>query len=104
MTMGTLGKGLIAVWMTAGLCYVFLKLPAAVGFADPELARMITLHLPCAYVAVILAFVSGWHAIQFLRTPLTSVGRQGPGRGEPRSAVLPAHDRHGFVLREGAMG
>ena len=66
--LGTLGKGLIAVWMAAGLSYVFLKLPAAVGFANPELARMITLHLPCAYVAVILAFVSGWHAIQFLRT------------------------------------
>jgi heme exporter protein C len=28
---------------------------------------MVTLHLPCAYVAVIAAFISGWHAIVYLR-------------------------------------
>ena len=66
--LGTLGKGLIAVWMTAGLGYVFLKLPPAVGFNDPELARIVTLHLPCAYTAVILAFVAGWHAMRYLKT------------------------------------
>lgn len=66
--LGTLGKGLIAVWMAAGLCYVFLKLPPAVGFNDPELARIVTLHLPCAYTAVILAFVAGWHALRYLKT------------------------------------
>jgi heme exporter protein C len=62
-----LGKGVLFLWMSAGLAYVFLKLPAAVGFASPELARMVTLHLPCAYVAVIAAFISGWHAIVYLR-------------------------------------
>jgi heme exporter protein C len=62
-----LGKGVLFLWMSAGLAYVFLKLPAAVGFANPELARMVTLHLPCAYVAVIAAFISGWHAIVYLR-------------------------------------
>jgi heme exporter protein C len=63
----TLIKAALFLWMAVGLCYVFLKLPAAEGFANPELARMVTLHLPCAYVAVILAFVSGWHAIAYLR-------------------------------------
>ncbi|MGC4044460.1 MAG: cytochrome c biogenesis protein [Armatimonas sp.] len=63
----TLTKAAIFLWMTAGLCYVFLKLPAAEGFANPELARMVVLHLPCAYTAVIMAFVSGWHAIAYLR-------------------------------------
>jgi heme exporter protein C len=62
-----LGRGVLFLWMSAGLAYVFLKLPAAVGFANPELARMVTLHLPCAYVAVIAAFISGWHAIAYLR-------------------------------------
>lgn len=63
----TLSKAAIFLWMTVGLCYVFLKLPAAVGFNDKELARMVVLHLPCAYVAVIMAFVSGWHAIAYLK-------------------------------------
>jgi heme exporter protein C len=62
-----LSRGALFLWMSAGLAYVFLKLPAAEGFANPELARMVTLHLPCAYVAVIAAFISGWHAIVYLR-------------------------------------
>jgi heme exporter protein C len=69
----TLIRAGIFLWMCLGLGYVFLKLPAAKGFADEELARMVALHLPCAYVAVILAFVSGWHAVVYLkkRMPLS---------------------------------
>jgi heme exporter protein C len=66
--MTQLSKIGIGVWMAAGLCWVFLKLPAAQGFQNPELARMVALHLPNAYVAVIAAFIAGWHAVVFLRT------------------------------------
>ncbi|MFM7322197.1 MAG: cytochrome c biogenesis protein CcsA [Armatimonadota bacterium] len=49
------------------LAYIFLRLPAGAGFPNPELARMITLHLPNAYIACILAFGAGWYGIRYLR-------------------------------------
>ena len=67
ISMGNILKAMVGAWMAAGLCYVFLKLPPAQGFNSPELARIVALHLPCAYVAVIAAFIAGWHAIQYLR-------------------------------------
>lgn len=57
----------IGVWMVVGLADVFLKLPAAVGFANPELARIVALHLPCAYVAVVAAWISGWQGWKYLQ-------------------------------------
>jgi heme exporter protein C len=60
----TLGIGL---WMVLALGYIFLKLPAARGFANPELARIVALHLPCAYVAMIASWMSGWHGWQYLQ-------------------------------------
>ena len=55
------------------LGYVFLVLPPAVGFVDPELARVVALHLPNAYVALIAAFMGGAYAWRYLtkgRKPL----------------------------------
>lgn len=57
----------IGVWMVLGLSYVFLKLPAAKGFADPELARIVALHLPCAYIAVIASWMSAWQGWKYLQ-------------------------------------
>ena len=57
----------IGVWMVLGLTYVFLKLPAAQFFASPELARIVALHLPCAYVAVIASWMSAWHGWKYLK-------------------------------------
>jgi heme exporter protein C len=59
--------------MAAGLAYVFLKLPPALGFAVPEMARIVALHLPNAYVAVIAAFLAGGYGLRYLlkgRNPL----------------------------------
>jgi len=53
---------------TAGcLSYIFLKVPAAQGFANPDLARLVTMHLPCAYVALVAAVIAAWHGIAYLR-------------------------------------
>ena len=57
----------LGLWMLAGLAYVFLKLPAAKNFANPELARIVALHLPCAYVAVIASWMSAWHGWKYLQ-------------------------------------
>ena len=62
----TLAKGAIGVWMGLALAYVFLRLPAAEGFASPDLARVVALHLPNAYVAVLMAFVAGWFGFRYL--------------------------------------
>jgi len=65
--MGLPARILILLAMGGELAFVFLRLPAGQGFANPELARMIVLHLPCAYVACVFAFGAGWQGIQYLR-------------------------------------
>ena len=57
----------IGAWMLLGLAYVFLKLPAAKNFVAPELARIVALHLPCAYVAVTASWMSAWHGWKYLQ-------------------------------------
>lgn len=67
---------ILFLWMAAGLGYVFLVLPPAFGFQVPELARMVALHLPNAFVAVIAAFMAGWFGIRYLtkgRQPIDDV-------------------------------
>lgn len=71
-----LANSILFLWLSAGLCYVFLVLPPAYGFQVPELARMVALHLPNAYVAVIVAFVAGWFGVRYLtkgRQPIDDV-------------------------------
>ncbi|MBC8139082.1 MAG: cytochrome c biogenesis protein CcsA [Fibrella sp.] len=71
-----LANSILFLWFAAGLGYVFLILPPAYGFQVPELARMVSLHLPNAFVAVIAAFVAGWFAVRYLtkgRQPIDDV-------------------------------
>lgn len=64
--MATFAKGLIGIWVAAMLAYIFLILPPAQFFVAPELARIVALHLPNAYVAVIAAFMAGWSGFRYL--------------------------------------
>lgn len=61
-----LSNCILFLWVAAGLGYVFLVLPPAYGFRVPELARMVALHLPNAFVAVIAAFMAGWFGVRYL--------------------------------------
>ncbi len=65
--MGLPARILILLGLALEFAYIFLRLPAGAGFPDPELARMITLHLPNAYIACLLAFGAGWYGIRYLR-------------------------------------
>lgn len=72
----TLANSILFLWLAAGLGYVFLVLPPAYGFQVPELARMVALHLPNAFAAVLAAFVAGWFGVRYLtkgRQPIDDV-------------------------------
>lgn len=64
--MATFAKCALGVWVAAVVSYVFLVLPPAQAFASPELARIVALHLPNAYVAVIAAFMAGAYGWRYL--------------------------------------
>lgn len=66
--MKTAAKLGIGVWMMGALAYIFLLLPPAQGFMEPALARMVALHLPNAYVAMIAAWMAGYYGWRFLKT------------------------------------
>jgi heme exporter protein C len=65
--MTPVAKGALFVFTAGCLSYIFLKVPAAQGFANPDLARLVTMHLPCAYVALVAAVIAAWHGIAYLR-------------------------------------
>ena len=65
--MTPVAKGALFVFTSGCLSYIFLKVPAAQGFANPDLARLVTMHLPCAYVALVAAVIAAWHGIAYLR-------------------------------------
>lgn len=67
MDKATLAKLGIGLWMILGLAYVFMGLPPAKGFMDPELARIVALHLPNAYVAMIASWMAGWYGWRYLQ-------------------------------------
>ena len=72
----TLANYILFLWLAAGLGYVFLFLPPAFGFQVPELAPMVSLHLPNAYVAVTAAFMAGWFGVRYLvngRQPIDDI-------------------------------
>ena len=73
--MAMAGRVVLLLGTAALLAYVFLGLPPAEGFANPELARMVALHLPNAYVALIAACMAGWHGFVYLRRrdPLSDI-------------------------------
>jgi heme exporter protein C len=64
--MANAAKYLVGIWLALMLAYVFVVLPPAQGFASPELARVVALHLPNAYVAVIAAFTAGFFGLRYL--------------------------------------
>jgi heme exporter protein C len=64
--MATVGKWVLGVWMAATVVLAYRWLPAAQGFAVPEAARIVALHLPLAFVAMIAAIVAGVQAGRYL--------------------------------------
>lgn len=52
--------------MAAVVAATFFYLPPAQGFQDPELARVIALHLPNAVVVLVAAFAAGAYAWRYL--------------------------------------
>ena len=73
--MGRIGKkSILPIWlqalivleMASVVAAVFAYLPPAKGFADPQWARMIIFHVPCAMVAVLAYVVSTVYAVLYL--------------------------------------
>jgi len=63
-----LTKLLLGLGMPIGIALSFLA-PPAKGFQNPDLARMVFFHLPCALVcSAFLLFVAPWMAFKSLRT------------------------------------
>lgn len=58
-------RALLALGVAASSIAAFLAPPAA-GFPNPELARLIFFHLPCAFVATIFVVLSGYYSIRVL--------------------------------------
>ncbi|MBC8141245.1 MAG: hypothetical protein H7Y38_07365, partial [Armatimonadetes bacterium] len=71
-----LANSILFGWFAVGVGYVFLALPPAFGFQVPELAPMVSLHLPNAIVSVVAAFVAGWFGVRYLtkgRQPMDDI-------------------------------
>src|ERR1035437_9188705 len=56
----------LGAWMSAVIAAAFLWLPPARNFADPEAARMVVFHVPCAMLSVLAYVVSTIYAISYL--------------------------------------
>ena len=66
--MATVAKYLLGVWLAATVVLAYGWLPAAEGFAVPEAARIVALHLPLAFVAMIAAIVAAVQGVRYLKT------------------------------------
>ncbi|MHB9038545.1 MAG: cytochrome c biogenesis protein, partial [Armatimonadota bacterium] len=55
-----------AAWMLATALATLFYVPPADGFANPEAARMVIFHVPCAMLAVVAYIVSTVYAIAYL--------------------------------------
>lgn len=63
-------------WILAGVAhaiYVF-SLGSISSFRDPELARIVCFHLPCAWVTGLLVFALAWHGGRHLKNGDTASG------------------------------
>ncbi len=59
----------VAFWLLAAASVVYaLTAPDATGFPDNKTARLIFLHLPCAFIATGLIVHSAWLGMRFLQT------------------------------------
>ena len=59
-------KIVLVIWMAAVVAASFLYLPPAKGFADPEAARLIVYHVPCAVIATIAFLIAALFAVSYL--------------------------------------
>ena len=57
---------LLGVWMAGVAAATVLWVPPAKGFRDPEAARLIIFHVPCAMIAVVAYVISMIYAILHL--------------------------------------
>ncbi|MEN6415683.1 MAG: cytochrome c biogenesis protein CcsA [Armatimonadota bacterium] len=56
----------LGLWMLGLISAIVLYVPPAEGFADPEAARMVIFHVPCAVIAVVAYIISTVYAIAYL--------------------------------------
>jgi heme exporter protein C len=66
--MGTVAKYLLGLLVAATVVLAYRWLPAAEGFAVPEAARIVALHLPLAFIAMIGAIVAAVQGVRYLKT------------------------------------
>ena len=62
----TFARGVLLLGMAVATVLTFV-LPPAKGFREPDLARIIFFHLPCAFMTSGLVFLAAWQGIQVLR-------------------------------------
>lgn len=60
-----IGRFLIFLLGVVATAAMFAAPPTKM-FVEPELARILFFHLPCAFLAVILLFVATWHSVRVL--------------------------------------
>jgi heme exporter protein C len=65
--LGTLGKILFALLMGVVTVWSF-RIPPAMGFQQPELARIFVWHFPCPMIATVLLLLGGWFSLRYLQT------------------------------------
>lgn len=63
--MKTFLSWLLAAAMVAATLWA-MQAPNAISFREPELARMIFFHLPCAFTGLLFLFFGSYHSIRFL--------------------------------------
>jgi heme exporter protein C len=64
--MNKIGKVLLLLLLCGTTIGGFLWLPAAEGFKNPDMARMVVFHVPCSIVATIASIVATWYAVLYL--------------------------------------
>ena len=64
--MATVAKYLLGMWIAATVVLAYRWLPPAEGFAVPEAAPIVALHLPLALVAIIAAVVAAAQGVRYL--------------------------------------
>lgn len=59
-------KIILGLWMPAVIYAALFYLPPARGFSDPESARIVVFHVPCAMLAVVAYLTSSVYAVLML--------------------------------------
>ena len=64
--MATAAKYLLGAWIAVTVVLAYRWLPPAEGFAVPQAAQIVALHLPLAFVAMIAAVVAAVQGVRYL--------------------------------------